>query len=219
MLKKSVCMGVIVMVMLAGVVFAGETIISDDFEGYKDSAQLQEVYTVTGSNEITGELSTTVNHTSGGSKSVVLNSSGFYQRTRNIRKFDETLTNIEISVWVKPNGPKINERGVLRVRWEEAPPGARDLLIAVWNSRNNFMFRDTLAGIGWTESDIPKTSGWHKFTVRITEQGATILIDDVEVYTTKDFTGATYVDFADEWGKPFEAMEPVYFDDLSVVNL
>jgi len=209
----------ILVLMMAVSVYAGEVVLFDDFEGYGSTADLQKVYVVTGDHEITGEVSTKANHTGGGSKSLVIGSSGFYQRTRNIRKFEESLTNVEITVWVRANGPGTNERGVVRIRWEQAPPGPRDLLLAVWNSRDNFMYRDTLAGIGWTETEIPREQGWHKLTVRVTENGSTLFIDDVEIYSSSDFKGVTYIDFADEWGKPFEAMEPVYFDDLRVETL
>jgi len=188
----------------------GIVVVEDDFELYISQAAFGGAYQVTDGRTI-ARLSTDANHTEGGMQSVMLKG-----QMGAVIGLPSGLESTTTQVAIKSNGPGTQERGLLRLRWSGAPGGARDILVGLWPGRDTFMYRDTLAGIGWTEAEVARTAGWHEITVRTGPDGLAILIDATHVYANPDFKGVSSVGFVDLWSAPDDQMLPVYFDDLVV---
>jgi len=200
--------------LMVGAVFAQErvVILEDDFELYISQPAFGGAYQVTDGRPI-ARLSTAENNTEGGMQSVMLR-----RQMGAVVGLPSGLASVETRVAIRSNGAGTEERGVLRLRWSNAPGGAKDLLIGIWPSLDNFVYRDTLAGIGWTESSVARSEGWHEIAVYTGEDGTRVLIDGVEVYQTPDFKGVSSVGFVDFWSAQDAQMLPVYFDDLLVAT-
>jgi hypothetical protein len=187
----------------------------DDFESYADQAEFEKAYDSGGRAFPT--LSKAANHTENGSQSIAINEGEFFEASRLIYSPGQTLNNVELSIWVRSNGPNTYERGIFRVQQKD---GA-EIVLGVWPSRDKFVYRHIQNGVdsGWRLLEAAKTEGWHKLAIRVTDTGTTLLVNDVALYEAPDFVEVYFAELRDFWGNFAEELEPAYFDDFVVKAL
>lgn len=187
----------------------GIVVFADDFEGYASQEEFEAVWEATEGRE-RPQLTADNNHTPGGKQSLQI----LLQKAAavNLRGLSDT----EISLWIYSHGPGEKQQGFVRVRWHMTSTDAKDLLIGLQPDADTFVYRDTLAGLGWTKSEISASEGWHHVSVRIRDSAAQVWINGHHVYTSKGFNAVTSLGALDLWSGADAEHKPVYLDDIVV---
>jgi hypothetical protein len=231
--------GVFVIALLASIVIMGsgivygetlkeidrpyEVILADDFEGYADIEALGRVWESLGKFELSSEM----NRTAGGSKSLksppgagVIGEARVFVDERDTWSVQET-DGIQgrASVWIYTSEVSWEERATALVLWWK--DGKRHELIVglagqpKFTMPEYFVVRDTGIGGTWTDTSVKWSPGWHNIVVDVTkDEGIRAYIGGKLVYQRKDWIAFHGFQLANKW----DANDPSYYDDVTIVK-